>query len=62
MTTLDILRSSAARITDALAAIGERMPGVAQVTISTPVASITVTPQPPAQTPAACPHCGQSKR
>lgn len=56
MTALDILRSTAARLTDTLAAIGERLPGIAQITIQTPVASVTLTPRP---APPRCPHCGK---
>lgn len=59
MIAFDILRASAARITDTLAAIGERMPGISQVTISTPIASVTVTPQPKPPAPPTCPHCGK---
>lgn len=60
MKALAAIRSAAASLTDALAAIGERMPGVAQLTIQTPLASVTLTPKPsPTPTPPACPHCGK---
>lgn len=45
-------------LVDALATLGERMPGVSQVTIATPVVSVTVAPK-PAAPPPVCPHCGK---
>lgn len=59
---LGAVKSTAAALTDSLAVIGERMPGLQQVTLSVPGASVTVSPSPPAPTaqPAAtCPHCGR---
>ncbi len=57
---LDKLRTAAAYVTDTLATIGERMPGLAQITVSAGGVTATVTPKPPAAPPAAatCPHCG----
>jgi hypothetical protein len=53
---LDTLRSAAASLTDALASLGERMPGLAQITISAGGVTATGTPKPPPAT--TCPHCG----
>ena len=44
-------KATAASITDALASVGERMPGVAQVTLSAGGATVTVTPKPPPPRP-----------
>ena len=54
------VKRGAAVLADTLADIGERMPGVSQVTITAAGASITVTPKHPAPpAPVACPHCGK---
>jgi len=53
-------KRAAAAVVDALADLGERMPGVSQVTITAAGASVTVTPKPAAAPPpVACPHCGK---
>jgi len=57
---LDAVKRAAAALTDGLAAVGERMPGVQQLTVSVAGASLTVTPvpAPPAPpAPATCPTC-----
>lgn len=47
-----------AAVTDALAAVGERMPGVSQVTVTLGGASVTVVPRPP-PAPPTCATCGK---
>lgn len=57
---VDITKATAASITDALAVVGERMPGLQQITLSVPGASVTVAPAPtPTQSTTTCPHCGK---
>lgn len=62
-TFLDHVKRGAAAVTDGLAALGERMPGLSQVTISAPGVSVTVTPAPPvpstSQQPPRCSTCGR---
>ncbi len=57
---LAAIRNGAAAVTDALAAVGERMPGVSQVTITLGGASVTVVPTPP-PAPPTCPTCGKPR-
>lgn len=54
-----IVKRALATVTDALAAIGERYPGVTSVTISAGGASVTVTPKPEPQP--TCPTCGRPR-
>lgn len=62
MTILDTVKRGAALLTDALASVGERMPGLSQVTVTMGGASVTVVPKPaPAPPPASCPSCGAPK-
>ena len=56
---LDTMKRAAAAITDGLAAIGERLPGLASFTISAGGASVTVTPKP--EQPPTCPACGRPR-
>lgn len=60
---LAAVKLGAARLTDGLALLGERMPGLAQLTISAGGITATVTPRPPAAPPlpSACPTCGAPK-
>jgi hypothetical protein len=60
---LDMIKSGAATVTDHLAAVGERMPGLAQLTVSIGGVTATVVPKPPAPPPPAptCPACGGPK-
>lgn len=59
MTILDHVKRGAAALTDRLATIGERMPGLSSVTITAGGVTATVTPKPPASPPpSACPTCG----
>lgn len=62
MKIFETIKRAAAGITDALADVGSRMPGLSQITIAAPGGSITVTPTPSPAAPAACPHCGAPKR
>lgn len=59
MSVLDVVKRGAAAVVDTLATLGERMPGVSQVTIATPVVSVTVAPKPATPPPVVCPHCGK---
>lgn len=56
-------KGTLALVTDTLAAVGEHMPAVSQVTITAAGATVTVvpkpTPVPPAPPPATCPTCGR---
>jgi hypothetical protein len=58
---LDTVKRGAAALTDHLAVIGERMPGLAQLTITAGGVTATVTPKPPPPPPMACPTCGAPK-
>jgi hypothetical protein len=59
-TAFDFVKQGAATVVDALADLGERMPGLAQITVSAGGVTATVTPKPPAAAPASvCPHCGK---
>jgi hypothetical protein len=53
----DVVKRGAAALTDGLAVIGARMPGLSRVTITAGGATVTVTPKPPSPPPA-CPTCG----
>lgn len=57
MSTLDAVKRAAATLTDTLASIAEKVPPLAQVTLSAGGASVTVTPKPPEQP--RCPQCGK---
>jgi hypothetical protein len=52
-------KATAASCVDLLATVGERMPGLAQLTISAGGITATVTPKP--EPHAACPTCGGRK-
>lgn len=54
------VRSAAALLTDTLALLGERMPGLTQLTLTAGGVTATVVPRPPAS-PAVCPNCGSSE-
>lgn len=56
---VDTVKRIAAALTDHLAAIGERLPGLASLTISAGGASVTVTPKP--EPPLTCPACGKPR-
>lgn len=60
-TALDFVKLAAATVTDTLATIGERAPGISQITIAGAGASITVTPTPKPPAAPTCPHCGAPK-
>lgn len=59
--------AAAAAITDALARVGERMPGVQSLTVSAAGVTVTMVPaapvHPPASAPAhaSCPTCGRPR-
>lgn len=57
MGILDTVKRAAATLTDTLASLAEKVPPIAQVTLSAFGASVTVTPKPPEQP--RCPHCGK---
>lgn len=58
-----MIRAAVAALTDALATIGERMPGLASLTFTAGGVSTTWTPKPPPPPPppSTCPHCGAPK-
>lgn len=60
---LAAVKLGAARLTDGLALLGERLPSLASLTISAGGVTATVTPKPPAPPPppSACPSCGAPK-
>lgn len=63
MTIVATVKRGAAALADTLATIGERMPGLASLTITAGGVTATVTPKPPAPPPppSTCPHCGAPK-
>lgn len=56
MKALDKVKTAAAWMTDRLASVDERMPGVAQLTLTLPGVQVTVTPKPP-DPPKVCATC-----
>jgi hypothetical protein len=52
------VKAAAASLTDALAEVGARAPGLAQVTVAAGGVAVTVTPKPPAA-PLPCATCGR---
>ena len=52
------VKAAAASLTDALAEVGARAPGLAQVTVAAGGVAVTVTPKPPAAAPP-CATCGR---
>ncbi len=60
-TALSAVRKGAATLTDTLALVGERMPGVTQLTVTAASVTVTVVPKAPTAAPPAppCPTCGR---
>lgn len=63
MTIVATVKRGAAALTDVLATIGERMPGLASLTFTAGGVTTTWTPKPPPPPPppSTCPHCGAPK-
>lgn len=57
LAALERVKAAAASLTDALAEVGARAPGLAQVTVSAGGVAVTVTPKPEAPKP--CATCGK---
>jgi hypothetical protein len=60
-TAFAAVRKGAATLTDTLALVGERMPGVTSLTVTAAGVTVTVVPKAPASPPAhTCPTCGRA--